>query len=80
MRRRPSGWSLGQQKWRTLLFLHWEVPAEAIQRLLPPGLTVDTYEGRAYVGIVPFTMRDVRPWPVPPIPGLSNFDEMNTRT
>jgi uncharacterized protein YqjF (DUF2071 family) len=68
------------QKWRSLLFLHWEVPAEAIQRLLPPGLTVDTFEGRAFVGLVPFTMRAVRPVGLPALPWLSYFHETNVRT
>ena len=41
------------QSWDHLLFLHWEVPAEAIGRLLPPGLEVDLFEGRAYRGAGP---------------------------
>jgi hypothetical protein len=48
--------------------------------LLPPGLTLDTYEGRAYVGLVPFTMTGVRPVGLPAVPGLSNFHETNVRT
>lgn len=77
---RPAGRPAGFQRWRTLIFLHWEVPASAIQALLPAGLTVDTFEGRAYVGVVPFTMRDVAPWWSPPVPGVSNFHELNVRT
>jgi hypothetical protein len=53
---------------------------ESIQALVPAGLTVDTFEGRAYVGVVPFTMRDVAPWWSPPVPGISNFHELNVRT
>lgn len=71
---------MGFQRWRTLAFLHWEVPASAIAKLLPEGLTVDTFEGRAYVGVVPFTMRDVSPWWAPSVPGVSNFHELNVRT
>jgi uncharacterized protein YqjF (DUF2071 family) len=56
------------------------VPVDAIQRRLPPGLAVDTFDGRAYVGVIPFAMRDVRPWPGPPIPGATNFAELNVRT
>lgn len=77
---RPDGRPAGFQRWRNLLFLHWEVPAPAVQALLPPGLTVDTFEGRAYVGVVPFTMRDVSPWWAPSVPGISNFHELNVRT
>ena len=68
------------QSWGDLLFLHWQVPAEALRRHLPPRLEVDTYEGRAYVGVTPFTLWGVRPVFVPPIPYLSEFDEINVRT
>ena len=43
-------------------------------------LGVDTWEGRAYVGVVPFTMKDVSPWWSPSVPGISNFHELNVRT
>ncbi len=78
--RRPDGRAVMYQRWRTLLFLHWEVPADALARLLPEGLTLDTYEGRAFVGLVPFTMRGVRPAGLPPFAPLSNFHETNVRT
>ena len=68
------------QKWRELLFLHWEVDPGEIQRTLPSGLQVDTYADKAYVGIVPFYMCEVRPRFCPSLPGLSNFLEINLRT
>jgi uncharacterized protein YqjF (DUF2071 family) len=67
--------SSGHQAWRDLLFLHWEVPAQALQRLVPPELTIDTFEGRAFVGVVPFMMRDVRLGPA----RLRPFQETNVR-
>lgn len=78
---RPGRWSLAMQ-WRDLLFAHWSVPADALTALLPrtsPELQLDTFEGRAWVGIVPFTMRGVhfRGWP--PVPGTSAFPELNVR-
>ncbi|MFT3776303.1 MAG: DUF2071 domain-containing protein [Minicystis sp.] len=78
--RRPNDRPAGFQRWRTLAFLHWEVPAEAIAALIPNELTVDTFEGRAWVGVVPFTMKDVSPWWAPSVPGISNFHELNVRT
>lgn len=66
--------------WLDLLFLHWAYDPQEIQPGLPPGLTVDTFDGKAYVGIVPFFMRNVRPRFVPAVPGLSNFMEANVRT
>jgi uncharacterized protein len=68
------------QKWRDLLFLHWQYDVEALQSTLPPGLQVDTYNGKAYVGIVPFFLTDVHPRFLPPVPGLSKFQEINVRT
>jgi uncharacterized protein len=81
LREKPQGYGpVMYQKWRDLLFLHWEYDPAEIQKSLPPGLYVDTYEGKAYVGIVPFFMRDVRPRFVPNVPGVSNFMETNIRT
>ncbi|HEX8169644.1 MAG TPA: DUF2071 domain-containing protein [Thermoanaerobaculia bacterium] len=71
---------LMHQNWHHLLFLHWEIPAAELQALIPPRLTVDTYEGRAYVGLVPFTLTGVRPVMTPPLPWISNFHEVNVRT
>jgi len=69
-----------RQQWHHLLFLHWEVPPQELQALLPKELTVDTFEGKAYVGLVPFTVTGVRPPFLPPLPGVSNFHEINVRT
>lgn len=66
--------------WRDLLFLHWRCDPAVIQRTLPPGLTVDTFDGAAWVGIVPFQMRNIRPVYCPPLPGTANFLELNVRT
>jgi uncharacterized protein YqjF (DUF2071 family) len=76
----PAGPPVLYQKWRRLLFLHWGFPPDAIQKTLPPGLTVDAWEGKAWCGIVPFQMRDIRPRFCPAVPGISNFLEMNVRT
>ncbi|MFO0959030.1 MAG: DUF2071 domain-containing protein [Isosphaeraceae bacterium] len=78
--RRPPGPCLMYQKWSWLLFLHWEVPAEALRPRIPEGLEVDTYEGRAFVGLVPFTMSGIRPRGFPAVRALSDFHETNVRT
>ncbi len=79
--RRPIGEPVVmRQDWQHLLFLHWRVAPELVQELLPPGLTVDTFDGDAYIGLVPFTMRNVRPIWSPAVPGLSHFHETNVRT
>jgi uncharacterized protein YqjF (DUF2071 family) len=68
------------QRWESLLFLHWRLPAARIQETLPPGLTVDTFEGDAFIGAVPFFMRYVRPIRTPALPWISFFLELNVRT
>ena len=78
--RQPAGRTVMRQQWRDLLFLHWAVPAEQLRALLPASLSLDTFAGQAYVGLVPFTMRNVRPTWTPPFPPLSNFHEINVRT
>ena len=79
-RDRPVGNAVMYQQWRDLLFLHWEYPAAAIQQTLPDGLFVDAFDGKAYLGIVPFFMRNIRPRFLPAVPGISNFMELNLRT
>ncbi len=74
---RPSGANAGTQRWRHLAFLHWEVEPAPLQALLPPGLTLDLFEERAFVGVVPFAMEGVRPrWS----PLAFDFLETNVRT
>jgi uncharacterized protein YqjF (DUF2071 family) len=69
-----------RQWWGKLLFMHWPVAPSAIRPLVPPHLSIDTYEGQAWLGVVPFTMWGVRPYITPPVPGLSSFHELNVRT
>ena len=68
------------QNWHHLLFLHWEIPVAELQALIPPQLTVDLFEGKAYIGLVPFTITGVRPALMPAIPPISSFHEINVRT
>lgn len=79
-RERPDAAAFGFQRWDHLLFVHWAWDAADIQRTLPPGLTVDTHDGRAYLGVIPFFMRRIRPPYVPPLPWISYFLEVNLRT
>ena len=62
---RPDRKVAGYQVWSELLFLHWPVPLKDLRPLVPAALDIDTYEGVAYVGLVPFYMSGVRPrwWP-----------------
>ena len=80
LRVRPMGTPLLHQVWDELLFVHWPVPAALLQPLLPPRLQIDTHDGLAWVGIVPFQMSKVRTRLSPPVPGTDNFLELNVRT
>jgi uncharacterized protein YqjF (DUF2071 family) len=69
-----------RQRWSGLLFLHWPVDPALIAERLPAGLHVDTFEGKAWLGVVPFFMDRVRPTGIPAMPWLSWFMELNVRT
>ena len=66
-------------RWEEVTFLHWRYEPDAVQRLLPPGLEVDTCEDAAWVGLVLFRMRVSLPG-LPPVPWLLTFAETNVRT
>lgn len=68
------------QSWSDLLFLHWCVEPEVIQKLLPAGLFVDCFDGSAFLGVVPFFMKNIRFRGAPSLPWISNFLELNLRT
>jgi uncharacterized protein len=80
VRLRPEQSPVMFMRWEQLLFLHWSCEPAEVQRTLPPGLTVDTFNDRAWLGIVPFFMRDVRPIGIPALPFGSDFLELNVRT
>lgn len=78
---RPARRRQGFQRWHRLLFVHWEVPLEVLRPRVDPRLSLDDFEGRYFVGLVPFTMQRVRPWDwAPSVPTATNFGEINLRT
>lgn len=77
---RPAGRPCGFHRWSNLLFAHWSVDPDLLEPLLPDRLTVDTFDGRAWIGMVPFHMSGVRPRGFPAVPGVSAFHETNIRT
>lgn len=68
------------QRWELLTFLHWRFEPKPIRRLLPRGLTLDTFEGAAWIGLTPFRVAGLRPPFAPAIPWISRFPETNVRT
>lgn len=69
-----------KQFWHELLFAHWPVPVEVLRELVPKPLRLDLYEGRAWIGVVPFHMSHIRYRFMPYIPTTSQFTELNVRT
>ncbi|MES2708171.1 MAG: DUF2071 domain-containing protein [Verrucomicrobiota bacterium] len=69
-----------RQSWVDLAFLHYRVRAEELQTRLPAGLRLQEFDGSAWLGVVPFRMSGVSRRPVPDIPFLHTFPELNLRT
>src|SRR5579885_1895353 len=76
----PTGPWIMTQSWHELLFAHWPFAPETLRPLVPPALSLDIFEGQAWVGVVPFRMTNVHPRLTQSVPGLSQFVEMNVRT
>jgi uncharacterized protein YqjF (DUF2071 family) len=68
------------QKWHNLLFAHWPVSIEALRPLIPAGLSLDTYKGEAWLGLIAFRLSGIRLRGFPPVPFTSSFVELNVRT
>lgn len=66
--------------WASLAFFHWRVPVATLRPLIPAGLSIDEFDGSAWIGLVPFTMYGVRHLWSPPIPTMHAFHECNVRT
>jgi uncharacterized protein YqjF (DUF2071 family) len=66
-------------RWERLAFVHWPVEAADVQRLLPADLAVDTFDGAAWIGLIPFVCK-IRLPGTPFVPWMSSFDEVNLRT
>src|SRR5262245_45384968 len=68
---RPLGWPVMYQTWDKFLFLHWPIAADLLRPLIAPRLSLDTFEGQAWVSITPFIMWGIRPVLLPPLPVVS---------
>jgi uncharacterized protein len=73
-------WPVMYHRWSDITFMHWRYPVETVRSLVPQWLTVETFDGTAWVGMTPFLMADVRPPGLPALPWLSRFPETNVRT
>jgi uncharacterized protein YqjF (DUF2071 family) len=76
----PAAPWLMTQTWHDLLFAHWPVAQDRLRELVPAAFTLDLFDGRAWLGVVPFRMSNVAPRFVPSLPWISAFPELNVRT
>ncbi|HZC65891.1 MAG TPA: DUF2071 domain-containing protein, partial [Candidatus Dormibacteraeota bacterium] len=75
----PGPWVMAQT-WHDLLFAHWPVPLAALRSQIPASVEIETFDGTAWIAVVPFRMSGVRMRGMPLLPGLSAFPELNVRT
>lgn len=77
--RRGGRWVMSMT-WEDVLFAHWPIDAEAMRAHIPAGMALDTFDGKAWLSIVPFLMTGVRGRCSPALPGARRFAELNVRT
>lgn len=76
----PEGEWVQAQTWEHLLFAHWRVPEDVLRPHVPEELPLDTFDGSAWLAVTPFHLSGLRVRGLPPVPYLSSFLELNTRT
>ena len=75
------GRAIIRQRWSDFVFLHWRVAPEVVAPFMPAGTRPDVdANGDAWVGLIPFVLSDHTFLPLPPVPGLGTFIEINVRT
>jgi uncharacterized protein YqjF (DUF2071 family) len=72
-------WAI-RMTWHELAFLHWRVPADALRPLVPTELELETYDGGAWLGVVPFRMTHAAARGLPRFGPVTDFAELNVRT
>jgi len=69
-----------RQTWRKLAFIHYRIEPRKLAAFIPPPLNLESFDGSAWLSVVPFEMFEVAPRWMPPVPSLSHFPELNIRT
>lgn len=62
-----------RQTWNDVLFAHWPVDPSILRDKVPSVLELDTYNGMAWISVLPFMLMDLRARFLPPIPGAHSF-------
>jgi uncharacterized protein YqjF (DUF2071 family) len=66
-------------EWRDLVMLNYEVEPSLLNPYVPPGTTLDSFQGRTYVSLVGFRFRHTKLLGCFPVPFHVDFDEVNLR-
>jgi len=77
---RPDGAHTMRMTWHDLLFAHWPLSVDELRPVVPHGLRLDKYDGRAWIGVIPFHMTGIGLRGLPGLPGTNAFVELNVRT
>lgn len=75
----PKGAWTWRQSWRELLFAHWPVPTAVLEPYVPKPLRIQEFDGTSWIALVPFRMSGVMRRPLPDLPWISAFPELNVR-
>lgn len=66
-------------EWRDLVMLNYEVEPSLLNPYIPPGTTLDSFNGRTYFSLVGFRFCRTKLLGLLPVPFHSDFDEVNLR-
>ena len=63
-----------------MFLAHWPVPTTDVRARVPAELEIEEHDGTAWLSIVFFRVRALRARGALPVPGISNFLQLNVRT
>jgi len=73
-----KGW---RQTWKNLLFQHFEIQDKSsLEKYLPKDCSLDSFEGKYYIGLVSMQMTNVRHKSISNLVWFKKYNELNVRT
>lgn len=69
-----------KQKWQNILFIHFPLPKNIVEPLIPSPFRLNTYDGKAWISIVYFKARESRLNMQPKFLAYPSFQQINVRT
>jgi uncharacterized protein len=66
-------------EWRDLAMLNYAVDPKLLTPHVPPGTTLDSFEGKTYVSLVGFRFCRTKLFDLVPVPFHTDFEEVNLR-